>query len=95
MADYRLGNEAKHNLIRIHQYGATKFGLAQADKYYETFFYYFEIIAQQPYSFESVDYLKKGYTRCICGKDSIFYKINGEIVEIMAIIGQQDLDNVL
>ena len=95
MADYRLSNEAKNDLIRIHQYGVKKFGLDQADKYFETFFQYFEIIAQRPYSFESVDYLKADYRRCVCGSDSIFYKINGEIVEIMAIIGRQDLDNVL
>ena len=95
MADYRLSNEAKNDLIRIHQYGVKKFRLAQADKYFETFFQYFEIIAQQPYSFESVDYIKEGYRRCVCGSDSIFYKINEEMVEIMAIIGRQDLDDVL
>ncbi len=95
MADYRLSNEAKNDLIRIHQYGIRKFGLAQADKYFETFFQYFEIIADRPYSFESVDYLKNGYRRCVCGVDSIFYRISGEVVEIMAIIGRQDLDNIL
>ena len=95
MPDYRLSNEAKNDLIRIHQYGIKKFGLAQADKYFEAFFQYFEIIAERPYSFESVDYLKKGYRRCICGVDSIFYKMNGEVVEIMAVIGRQDLDNIL
>ena len=95
MADYRLSNEAKNDLIRIHQYGVKKFGLAQADRYFETFFQYFEIIAERPYSFESVDYLKNGYRRCVCGVDSIFYRINGEVVEIMAIIGRQDLNNML
>ena len=95
MADYRLSNEAKNDLIRIHQYGVKKFGLGQADKYFETFFQYFEIIAKRPYSFESVDYLRNGYRRCVCGVDSIFYRINGEVVEIMAIIGRQDLNNML
>ena len=95
MANYRLSNEAKNDLIRIHQYGVKKFGLAQADKFFETFFQYFEIIADRPYSFESVAYLKNGYRRCVCGADSIFYRINGEVVEIMAIIGRQYLDNIL
>ena len=95
MADYRLSNEAKNDLIRIHQYGIRKFGLAQADKYFETFFQYFEIIADRPHSFESVDYLKDGYRRCVCGVDSIFFRINGKVVEIMAIVGRQDLDNIL
>ena len=95
MAKYRLSNEAKNDLIRIHHYGVKKFGLTQADKYFESFFEYFEIIAKRPFSFESVDYLKKGYRRCVCGSDSIFYKINGEIIEIMAIIGRQDMNNIL
>ena len=95
MAKYRLSNEAKEDLIRIHHYGVERFGMAQADKYFDSFFKYFDIIAQQPFSFESVDYIKKGYRRCACGSDSIYYKLNIDIVEIMAIIGRQDLNNIL
>ncbi|GAA4243825.1 type II toxin-antitoxin system RelE/ParE family toxin [Winogradskyella damuponensis] len=95
MAKYRLSNEAKNDLIRIHHYGVKKFGMTQADKYFESFFEYFEIITQRPFSFESVDYIKKDYRRCVCGKDSIYYKINNDVVEIMAIVGRQDLINIL
>jgi toxin ParE1/3/4 len=95
MANYKLSNEAKDDLIRIHHYGVEKFGISQADKYFNAFFDYFEIIAQRPYSFESVDYIKKGYRRCVCGVDSIFFRIENETVEIMAIIGRQDLNNIL
>ena len=94
MADYKISNEAKEDLIRIHHYGVQKFGMAQADKYFESFFEAFEIIAEQPYSFESVDYIKSGYRRCVCGSDSIYYKINDDVVEIMAIVGRQDLKNI-
>ena len=68
--------------------------MSQADKYYNSFFEYFNIIAQRPLSFESVDYIKAGYRRCVCGSDSIYYKINGDTVEIMAIVGMQDLKNI-
>jgi toxin ParE1/3/4 len=95
MASYRLSNEAKEDLIRIHQYGIRKFGVAQAYKYLDSFFEYFNIIANRPHSFESVDYLKKGYRRCVCGTDSIFFKINKDVVEIMAIVERQDLKNIL
>lgn len=95
MAKYRLTNEAKEDLIRIHQYGVEEFGMAQADKYYDAFFDYFNIIAQQPYSFESVDYIRNGYRRCACGTDSIYYRIINGVVEIMAIIGRQDLMKIL
>ena len=95
MVKYRLSNEAKNDLIRIHQYGVKKFGMTQADKYFESFFEYFDIISQRPFSFESVDYIKKDYRRCVCGIDSIYYKINNNVVEIMAIIGRQHLNDIL
>ncbi|MBR9847449.1 MAG: type II toxin-antitoxin system RelE/ParE family toxin [Algicola sp.] len=95
MAEFRISNTAREDLIRIHHFGVKKFGITQADKYFDSFFEYFEIIAQRPFSFESVDYIKKGYRRCVCGSDSIFYKVNEDVVEIMAIIGKQDLDNIL
>lgn len=95
MAEYRLSNAAREDLIRIHHYGVEKYGKVQADKYFETFYEYFKMIAQRPYSFESVDYIKKGYRRCPCGSDTIYYRINNNVVEIMAIIGMQDLKSLL
>lgn len=95
MAEYRLSNAAKEDLIRIHHFGVKIFGITQADKYFDAFFDYFEIIAERPFAFESVDYIKAGYRRCSCGSDTIYYRINDNIVEIMAIVGMQDLKNIL
>jgi toxin ParE1/3/4 len=95
MAKYRLSNTAKEDLIRIHHFGVGKFGVTQADKYFDSFFDYFEIIAQRPFSFESVDYIKEGYRRCPCGSDTIYYRIKDDMVEIMVIVGMQDLKNLL
>ncbi len=94
MNNYKLSNTAKADLIRIYHYGVEKFGIQQAELYYNSFFEYFEIIAQRPFSFESVDFIKKGYRRCVCGSDSIYYKLNNNVVEIMTIIGRQDLTNI-
>ncbi len=95
MANYRLSNTAKEDLIRIHQYGMITFGEEQADAYLEDFFNQFDLIAERPFAFESVDHIKSGYRRCVCGVDSIYYRINNSFVEIMAIIGQQDLKSSL
>jgi toxin ParE1/3/4 len=94
MSKYRLSNTAKEDLIRIHQYGVKKIGVKQADKYFDAFFDYFDTIAQRPMSFESVDYIKQGYRRCVCGVDSIYYRVNGNYVEIMTIIGRQDRNQI-
>ncbi|RXP52232.1 type II toxin-antitoxin system RelE/ParE family toxin [Lutibacter sp. HS1-25] len=97
MTNYRLSNTAKEDLIRIHNYGVKTFGERQADKYFNSFFEYFDIISKNPYSFESVDYIKIGYRKCVCGSDSIYFRINenDKVVEIMALIGRQDLKNIL
>ena len=95
MAKYRLSNEAQNDLIRIHRYGVKQFGLIQANKSFDSLFEYFDIIDKRPYSFESVGYIKEGYRRCVCGSDNIYYKITNDAVDIMAIIGRQDLKNIL
>ena len=73
MTKYKLSNDAKEDLIRIHHYGVRKFGLNQADKYFDSFFSQFDIITQRPFSFESVDYIKTRYRRSVCGSDSIYF----------------------
>ena len=95
MSKFVLSNEAKKDLIRIHHYGVEKFGLKQADKYFYSFFDQFEIIVQRPLTFQAIDSIKKGYRRCVFGSDSIYFKLNGDIIEIMAIIGKQDFKNFL
>lgn len=95
MADYRLSNTAKQDLIRIHQYGVKQFGLTQADNYFDTLFAYFDLISQRPFSFQSVDYIRKAYRRCVCGTDSIYYRITSDgMVEIMTIVGMQDIKSI-
>ncbi len=91
MSNYKLSNEAKDDLIRIHHYGIEKFGEKQADKYFDAFFDCFEFIAERPFAFQSVDFIKEGYRRCPCGAESIYYRIINDTVEIMAIIGRQNV----
>jgi toxin ParE1/3/4 len=95
VANYRLSNAAKEDLIRIHHFGVERFGIIQADKYFDSFFDSFEQIAKSPFSFEAVDYIKMGYRRCPCGSDTIYYRIVDQVVEIMAIVGMQDLNKML
>lgn len=93
MANYKIKVEAIEDLKRIYNYGILNFGMKQADKYFNSLFEHFEKIAQNPLSFQSVDFIRKGYRRCPCGSDSIYYKIENGTIEIMAIIGSQDFDS--
>jgi len=95
MAKYKRSNVAKEDLIRIHNYGSTQFGIKQADKHFDSFYLHVELIAENPMGFEAVDFIKPGYRRCVCGVDSIFYKLNDDVVEIMTIIGRQDIHQLI
>lgn len=94
MSKYILSESAKEDLIRIHQYGTKRFGEKQADKYFNEFFDYFESIAKNPFAFESVDYIRKGYRKCVCGVDIVFFRISNNTVQIIAVIGKQDIDKL-
>ena len=90
MGNYRLREEAEDDLIRIHQCGVRDHGETQADKYYEAFFDRFEQLAEQPYLYQAVEHIQAGYRRSVCGKDSIYYRIEKDGVEIIRVLGQQD-----
>jgi toxin ParE1/3/4 len=92
MANYKLTLQAEADLHRIYARGVREFGEAQADRYFVAFFDQFEKIAQNPYAYPSVDHLRQRYHRSICGMDSIYYRIQHDsIIEIMTIIGRQDV----
>ena len=90
MYRYVLTQDADTDLERIHDYGVAQFGMLQADKYYEMFFECFNKIAFNPFMFPSSAHLYKGYRYCVCGVDTIFYRIiSDDLVEIVAIVGRQ------
>ena len=95
MGAYKLSEDAKADLIRIYQHGLKEHGEVQAEAYFNAFFDRFELLAEQPLLYPAVDSIRAGYRRSVCGVDSIYYQVQGGTVEIMAIIGQQDLNEWL
>jgi toxin ParE1/3/4 len=95
MASYRINEDAKADLQRIYRRGVLEFGEEQADRYFNALFERFDELAAQPYQYQAVDEIRRGYRRSVCGVDSIYYRIVGNTVEIMRILGQQDVDDWL
>jgi toxin ParE1/3/4 len=95
MSKYILSKFAKEHLRNIYAFGFSNWGETAADTYYNALFDRFENIAENPYLYPSVDYVRKGYRRSVCGKDSIYYRIEDGIVEIVAVLGSQDTDTAL
>ena len=95
MASYRISKTAKADLKRIYRRGVREYGEARADQYHQAFFQRFAEIAGQPYLYQAVDDVREGYRRSVCGVDSIYYRIVDGVVEIMSVLGRQDVDGQL
>lgn len=91
MGFYSLAPEAEDDFSRIWLRGIHHFGEVQADQYYYDFITRFEQIAETPKLYPSVNSLRQGYRRTICGVDSIYCRITKSGVEIMRILGQKDI----
>ena len=92
MGTYRLSEQADADLIRIHQWRVRHHGEAQADAWGFGLIDQFQAIADHPLSYPKVDELRQGYRRCVFNqRDSIYLRMVGEAVEIMAIVSHQDL----
>ncbi|MBP6425666.1 MAG: type II toxin-antitoxin system RelE/ParE family toxin [Flavobacterium sp.] len=92
MYHYDLSEQAKIDLLRIYEYGMIQFGVVQADKYFDMIHDCFNKIAKNPYLFPAVSNIKLNYYKCVCGVDSIYYKIIGNGIEVTTIIGRQDFE---
>lgn len=95
MGTYKLSDEAEADLIRIHQHGVRHYGEQKADQYFYAFFERFEKLAKNPHFYPAVDHIREDYRRSVCGVDNIYYRIEGDKIEIMAIIGRQNTDEWL
>lgn len=95
MYNYRISLNAKEDLRRIYIYGYELYGEKKADEYYHGFFDTFEQIAANPFIYQSVDHIRPGYRRCPYGSDTVYYRMNEVTVEVMAILGGQDIDTWL
>lgn len=90
MYKYKLSIDAEEDIIRIFEYGLGQFGVLQASKYYDMLYACFEKITSNPFMFPMVVNYKNTDRYCVCGVDTIYYKINGLDIEIITIIGRQD-----
>lgn len=90
MGTYRLSEEAKNDLTGIHQYGVREFGETQADDYFWKIIQKLDVVAETPELYQKVPEIREGYRRSVCGVHAIYYRIDGNTVEVMAILKSQD-----
>lgn len=90
MSSYLLSRAAEQDLVNIAIYGDEQFGIAQSNRYRDQLKQRFSTIAEQPSMYPTVNHIRNGYRRSVCGVHSIYYRIEGESVEIMRILKNQD-----
>ncbi len=90
MGSFRLNDAALADLDGIYEYGILTFGLRQADIYYDGLLLYLQTIADNPLSHVGVGEIRDGYRRATYNSNSIYYRMEGEGVEVVRILGRQD-----
>lgn len=96
MTSFKLTPEADSDLDAIFEYGIDTFGVERAIAYIQTIENRFEQLSENPRLYAEVSEVRSGYRRSICGVHSIYYRITADdTVEIIAIIGRQDIEERL
>jgi toxin ParE1/3/4 len=86
MAEYRLTDRARGDLIDIYDFTEDRFGAYQADAYYAGLIRTFGLLADFPRIGQPVDELAAGYRRFRFQSHLIFYTGQADCVEIRAIV---------
>lgn len=79
----------------IAQYGDEHFGVAQSNRYRDQLKQRFTVLADHPFQYPAVDHIRIGYRRSVCGAHSIYFRVDGENVEIVRILKNQDPEKQL
>jgi toxin ParE1/3/4 len=91
MADYRLTQAAKEDLVQIARYGDENFGALHSNEYRDKLKLRFAAIAKRPLLYPSVEHIKDGYRRSVCGQHSIYYRFTDDVVEIIRVLNRQNI----
>lgn len=86
----RLTGLADRHLEDLYLDGIQTWGEAQADRYYADLLSHLDLLLDNPFLYVAVDYIKPGYRRSVCGAHSIYYRVEGNYVEIVGIIKHQN-----
>ncbi len=95
MAGYRLNNIAKEDLLAIARWGDEHHGVKRSNQYRDDLKAHFTFLAGNPLLYPAVGHIRPGYRRSVCGVHSVYYRIDGDTVEIMSVLRAQDTDKHL
>lgn len=94
MGVFKLSPDAADDIRRIYFYGLEQFGEVQADAYFHGLYQSFQAIADSPLVYPETD-IREGYRTSVYQSDVIYYRVQPDFVEIIAVLGRQSRDGWL
>ena len=92
MAKYRLSSAADQDFEQLFDFGIDNFGLARAKAYVDGLIIQFQSIAENPWHYQAVDHIRKGYRRSVYEKHAIYYVVSNDCVDVMRILRAENLN---
>lgn len=89
--DLRLSVVAEADLAALYEYGLVHWGERKADEYYDALIGHLDRLRENPFLYAPVEEIRPGYRRSVCGVHAIYYRVMRDSVEVMAVIGMQDM----
>ncbi len=95
MPNYKLSKKAELDLLEIAIYGYREFGFVQSEKYRDKLKKQLVVLGDNPLRYPTVEHIRVGYRRSVCGVHSIYYKVSDDgIPKIMRILRGQCTDAI-
>ncbi|ULQ47711.1 type II toxin-antitoxin system RelE/ParE family toxin [Flagellatimonas centrodinii] len=95
MGRFRLTKAAEQDLEQIFDFGIDRFGLDQTMKYQVGLDQQLHALADQPLVYQAVDHIRPGYRRGVYRSHAIYYRVEGNGILIVRILGNQNPDTAL
>ena len=86
---------ADQDLNDLYSEGFRTWGEEQADRYYDGLLNRLESICKTHLMYPAVDDIQDGYRRSVYEKHSIYFVVQGSVVEVRAIVKRQNISSRL
>ena len=83
-----LSDEARADIIDIHDYSVGQWGVARADSYLEDLTVQIERLVAGQYSGTKVDEVGRGLRRQVCGRHVIWFRVNADVLRVVRVLHQ-------
>ena len=90
MKRYRLTIAAQKDMDQLLDRGIDDYGVDAALEYYDKIKRRFTALLEQPHLYPTVNEIRVGYRRTVCGVHSIYYRIDPEEIVISRILKKQN-----